>query len=139
MLVCVCCQDDEKKRRDERERAVRERRYTLTGGPAVLVHPSSTAKGGKFDCTSMSLSVLLDYRPDDNKEHTFEVSLFAELFNEMLMRDFGFEIYKCLVKVPEKVKEVSHLRDLCHNHRQSFRASLFAARLHRHLISDLLI
>ena len=111
MLVCVCCQDDEKKRRDERERAVRERRYTLTGGPAVLVHPSSTAKGGKFDCTSMSLSVLLDYRPDDNKEHTFEVSLFAELFNEMLMRDFGFEIYKCLVKVPEKVKEVSHLRD----------------------------
>ena len=100
------CQDDEKKRKEDRERAVRERRYTLTGGPSILVHPSSTAKGGKFDCTSMSLSVLLDYRPDDNKEHTFEVSLFAELFNEMLMRDFGFHIYKCLVQAPEKVKEV---------------------------------
>lgn len=33
------------------------------------------------------------------------MSLFAELFNEMLMRDFGFEIYKCLVRAPDKVKE----------------------------------
>ena len=53
---------------------MRERRYTLPSDtPAILVHPSTTAKNGKFDCTVMSLSVLLDYRPDDNKEHTFEV------------------------------------------------------------------
>ena len=51
----------------------RERRYTLPDHPAVLVHPSSTAKSGKFDCTVMSLSVLLDYRQEDNKEHSFEV------------------------------------------------------------------
>lgn len=53
----------------------------------------------------MSLSLLLDYRPEDTKEHSFEVSLFAELFNEMLMRDFGFNIYKALYDLPERVKE----------------------------------
>lgn len=53
----------------------------------------------------MSLSILLDYRPEDSKEHSFEVSLFAELFNEMLMRDFGFNIYKALCAMPEKTKE----------------------------------
>lgn len=53
----------------------------------------------------MSLSLLLDYRPEDTKEHSFEVSLFAELFNEMLMRDFGFNIYKALFDLPERVKE----------------------------------
>lgn len=53
----------------------------------------------------MSLSILLDYRPEDSKEHSFEVSLFAELFNEMLMRDFGFNIYKAMCAMPEKTKE----------------------------------
>lgn len=48
-----------------------------------------------------SLSILLDYRPEDAKKHCFEVSLFAELFNEMLMRDFGFNIYKVLYAMPE--------------------------------------
>ena len=60
----------------------------------LQVHPNTKAKSGKFDCATMSLSVLLDYRTDDNKEGTFEVSLFAELFNEMLMRDCGFELYR---------------------------------------------
>ena len=58
------------------------------------MHPNTKAKSGKFDCATMSLSVLLDYRTDDNKEGTFEVSLFAELFNEMLMRDCGFQLYR---------------------------------------------
>lgn len=39
------------------------------------------------------------------QEHSFEVSLFAELFNEMLMRDFGFRIYRSLYEAAEKVKE----------------------------------
>lgn len=104
-------EEEERKRREERERAARERRYNLPDNPAVLVHPSTTAKGGKFDCTVMSLSVLLDYRPDDNKEHTFEVSLFAELFNEMLMRDSGFLIYKSLAAAPEKPKEEKKDKD----------------------------
>lgn len=58
----------------------------------------------------MSLSLLLDYRPEDTKEHSFEVSLFAELFNEMLMRDFGFNIYKALYDLPEKPKEKEEKR-----------------------------
>ena len=33
----------------------------------MVVHPHRSAKSGKFDCTVMSLSVLLDYRPEDNK------------------------------------------------------------------------
>ena len=85
---------------DEKERQQLEKRYTLPESPNIIVHPSKLAKSGKFDCTVMSLSLLLDYRPEDTKEHSFEVSLFAELFNEMLMRDFGFNIYKNLYLLP---------------------------------------
>ncbi|XP_015117706.1 cell division cycle and apoptosis regulator protein 1 isoform X2 [Diachasma alloeum] len=97
--------DEDKKKNSERERALLEKRYTLPESPHIIVHPSRIAKSGKFDCTVMSLSVLLDYRPEDTKEHSFEVSLFAELFNEMLMRDFGFRIYRSLCSLPEKSKE----------------------------------
>lgn len=103
-------EEEEKKRKEEKELAVMERKYTLPDKPSIIVHPSPTAKGGKFDCTVMSLSVLLDYRQEDNKEHSFEVSLFAELFNEMLMRDFGFKIYKVLALAPEK-KDDEKLKD----------------------------
>jgi len=34
-----------------------------------------------------------------------QVSLFAEQFNEMLLRDFGVCIYKSLLGCPEKVQE----------------------------------
>ncbi|XP_069756943.1 cell division cycle and apoptosis regulator protein 1 isoform X2 [Narcine bancroftii] len=95
-------EEDEKKRQEEVERQRRERRYVLPDESSIVVHPNWTAKGGKFDCSVMSLSVLLDYRLEDNKEHSFEVSLFAELFNEMLQRDFGYRIYKTLVALPEK-------------------------------------
>lgn len=33
------------------------------------------------------------------------MSLFAELFNEMLMRDFGFRIYRSLYEAAEKVRD----------------------------------
>ncbi|KAF4518769.1 hypothetical protein B566_EDAN006173 [Ephemera danica] len=98
-------EEEEKKRQEERERQARERRYQLPSSPHIIVHPSRSAKSGRFDCTVMSLSLLLDYRAEDTKEHSFEVSLFAELFNEMLMRDFGFRIYRSLVKAPENPKE----------------------------------
>ncbi|KAG8037133.1 hypothetical protein G9C98_004455 [Cotesia typhae] len=97
--------DEDKKKNIERERALLEKRYTLPEASNIIVHPSKIAKSGKFDCTVMSLSVLLDYRPEDTKEHSFEVSLFAELFNEMLMRDYGFRIYRSLCSLPEKTKE----------------------------------
>ncbi|KAF7387308.1 hypothetical protein HZH68_012985 [Vespula germanica] len=97
--------DEDKRKLYERERVILEKRYTLPESSHIIVHPSRSAKNGKFDCTVMSLSVLLDYRPEDTKEHSFEVSLFAELFNEMLMRDFGFRIYRSLCNLPERPKE----------------------------------
>lgn len=55
------------------ERQRREKRYVLPDEPTIVVHPNWAAKNGKFDCSVMSLSVLLDYRVEDNKEHSFEV------------------------------------------------------------------
>nr|XP_028585278.1 cell division cycle and apoptosis regulator protein 1 isoform X2 [Podarcis muralis] len=95
-------EEEERKRLEEVERQRRERRYILPDEPAIIVHPNWAAKSGKFDCSIMSLSVLLDYRLEDNKEHSFEVSLFAELFNEMLQRDFGVRIYRSLLSLPDK-------------------------------------
>ncbi|NP_001090254.1 cell division cycle and apoptosis regulator protein 1 [Xenopus laevis] len=95
-------EEEERKRQEELERQRREKRYMLPDEPAIIVHPNWSAKNGKFDCSIMSLSVLLDYRIEDNKEHSFEVSLFAELFNEMLQRDFGVRIYRELLALPEK-------------------------------------
>lgn len=95
-------EEEERKRQEELERQRRERRYILPDEPTIIVHPNWAAKNGKFDCSVMSLSVLLDYRLEDNKEHSFEVSLFAELFNEMLQRDFGYRIYKALAAFPAK-------------------------------------
>ncbi|XP_058835786.1 cell division cycle and apoptosis regulator protein 1-like [Topomyia yanbarensis] len=91
----------------EKERQLLEKRYSIPEQPHIIVHPSRTAKSGKFDCAVMSLSVLLDYRSEDSKEHSFEVSLFAELFNEMLTRDFGFNIYKAVHLIPVKKEEES--------------------------------
>lgn len=86
---------------EDTKEPVKKKELQLPSEPYIFVHPSPVAKNGKFSCTMMSLSVLLDYRQDDNKEHSFEVSLFAELFNEMLMRDFGFKIYRAINAVPE--------------------------------------
>uniref|UniRef100_A0A671NS00 Cell division cycle and apoptosis regulator protein 1-like n=1 Tax=Sinocyclocheilus anshuiensis TaxID=1608454 RepID=A0A671NS00_9TELE len=95
-------EEEERKRQEEQERQRREKRYVLPDEPTIIVHPNWAAKNGKFDCSIMSLSVLLDYRLEDNKEHSFEVSLFAELFNEMLQRDFGYRIYKAMASLPSK-------------------------------------
>ncbi|KAL8587387.1 hypothetical protein ACOMHN_062121 [Nucella lapillus] len=104
-------EEEEQERKKKKERQLLEKRYALPESPAIIVHPSPTAKSGKFDCSIMTLSVLLDYRPEDNKEHSFEVSLFAELFNEMLMRDFGFTIYKALAAAPLRVEEEKKKKD----------------------------
>lgn len=67
-------QEEERRRLEEQERQRRERRYILPEEPSIIVHPNWGAKNGKFDCSIMSLSVLLDYRLEDNKEHSFEAS-----------------------------------------------------------------
>lgn len=60
-------QDEEKMKLDEKEKQLLEKRHTLPEKTHILVHPSRVAKSGKFDCTVMSLSLLLDYRPEDSK------------------------------------------------------------------------
>lgn len=74
-LLGFIFQAEEKKKREEKEKQLLERKYTLPDTPSILVHPSASAKGGKFECTITNLSVLLDYRPEDTKEHSFEVSV----------------------------------------------------------------
>lgn len=72
-----------------------ERAYEFRANkPGILVYPSRTAKGGKFDCRTMSLNSLLDYRPEDNKEHSFEVCG-TQLFLLILTEFFRFS---CLRK-----------------------------------------
>ncbi|VVC40738.1 DBC1/CARP1 catalytically inactive NUDIX hydrolase domain,SAP domain [Cinara cedri] len=73
--------------------------YNLPDQPSLLVYPHRTMKSSKFDCTILSLSELLNYprTMSRTKEHSFEVYLFCELFNEMLTRDFGYNIFKSIV------------------------------------------
>jgi len=93
---------------DEKQKTLLKSAYKFPSEPSILVHPHPKAKSGKFDCTVMSLSVLLDYRTEDNKENTFEVSLFAELFNEMLMRDSGFRLYKSVLQAASAADTEKH-------------------------------
>jgi Ca2+-binding EF-hand superfamily protein len=69
----------------------RERMYKLPIEPHILVYPSVMIN----DCQLISLNTLLNYKRDD---HLFELALFAECFNDMLMRDYGFLIYKALLR-----------------------------------------
>ena len=46
---------------------------------------------------TISLDGLLDYDEGDKEEATFELSLFAEGFHEMLMRDYGLTILNVLI------------------------------------------
>lgn len=75
------------------ERQRRERRYVLPDEPTIIVHPNWAAKNGKFDCSIMSLSVLLDYRLEDNKEHSFEVRKPNPLFNGFIIIHHILYIY----------------------------------------------
>ncbi|CAI2738420.1 unnamed protein product [Dicrocoelium dendriticum] len=93
---------DESKELTEKERRRLERLYRLNEKPVIIVHPNKSARGGRFDCHRVSLFSLLDYRTDEQKEHNFEVSLFAEQFNEMLQRDCAFAIFKAINDAPEK-------------------------------------
>ncbi|XP_039251490.2 cell division cycle and apoptosis regulator protein 1-like [Styela clava] len=85
-----------------------KRHYTLPeNNPGIPVHPNAQFKKGNFDCSTTSLSSLLAYRIEDNKESIFEVSVFAEAFYEMLQRQHAFNIYTALSNpLPElKVEE----------------------------------
>ncbi|XP_036880461.1 cell cycle and apoptosis regulator protein 2 isoform X2 [Manis javanica] len=61
--------------------------------PAVVARPS---------CVNLSLHGIVDDRRPKERI-SFEVMVLAELFLEMLQRDFGYRIYKMLLSLPEKV------------------------------------
>lgn len=64
----------------EKEKQMIKSRYEFPSTPHIIVHPSASAKGGKFGCSVVTLSLLLDYRVTDNKEHSFEVSCFKFIY-----------------------------------------------------------
>jgi hypothetical protein len=55
-----------------------------------------SGRKGKLRLMTISLDGLLDYDVSDKYESTFEVSLFAELFAEMLQRDYGLRVARVL-------------------------------------------
>lgn len=52
--------------------------------------------GERIRTATLSLDGLLDYDESDKDEATFELSLFAESFQDMLMRDYGQIIFEAL-------------------------------------------
>ncbi|XP_072912483.1 cell division cycle and apoptosis regulator protein 1-like isoform X2 [Hemitrygon akajei] len=98
-------QEGEAKQPEDSAAAPKEEpRCPLPAEPSVIVRPNTAAMGGNFGCAVLSLSNLRSYRID-SKGHSFEVLWLAELFSEMLQRDFGYTIYKTLLAYPEKKPE----------------------------------
>lgn len=98
---------EETKEMSEKERKRLEKLYKLNDKPSIIVQPNKNARAGRFECMLMTLETLLEYRSDDQKEHIFEISLFAEQMNEMLQRDAAFSIFKSLSDMPDLVVETS--------------------------------
>lgn len=69
--------------------------------PAIVAHPRPATHGGQPSCSNLSLWTLLEYRRQREKL-SFEVAVAAELFQEMLQRDFGYKLYRALLALPEK-------------------------------------
>eukprot|EP01117_Protostelium_nocturnum_P012941 TRINITY_DN4796_c0_g2_i1.p1 TRINITY_DN4796_c0_g2~~TRINITY_DN4796_c0_g2_i1.p1 ORF type:complete len:645 (-),score=243.52 TRINITY_DN4796_c0_g2_i1:36-1970(-) len=59
-----------------------------------------------IDVKEISLNGLLDYNDKDKDRETFEVSLFAEQFEQMLQRQYGLAVQKILFKWSEKETKV---------------------------------
>ncbi len=62
---------------------------------SLAVNASSTA-GDRWRSATLSLDGVLDYDESDKDEVTFELSLFAESFQDMLMRDYGETVYEAM-------------------------------------------
>lgn len=71
----------------------------LPEAPPPPLEPAVVARPG---CVNLSLhGIVEDRRPKERI--SFEVMVLAELFLEMLQRDFGYRVYKMLLSLPEKV------------------------------------
>ncbi|URD78443.1 cell division cycle and apoptosis regulator 1 [Musa troglodytarum] len=67
-----------------------------------LILQTHRVKGSKLRSMSLSLGGLLDYNDKDIEECTFELSLFAESFNEMLQFEMGCRLLSFLEKLRER-------------------------------------
>ncbi|XP_028921687.1 cell cycle and apoptosis regulator protein 2 isoform X1 [Ornithorhynchus anatinus] len=94
-------QGEEAARREAEESELasqQEEEAPLPEAPSPPLKPAIVAQPG---CINLSLYTLLeDRRPKERL--SFEVAVLAELFQEMLQRDFGYRIYKMLLSLPEK-------------------------------------
>eukprot|EP00026_Physarum_polycephalum_P002298 Phypoly_transcript_02304.p1 GENE.Phypoly_transcript_02304~~Phypoly_transcript_02304.p1 ORF type:complete len:932 (+),score=245.88 Phypoly_transcript_02304:56-2851(+) len=100
--------DKEKEKESEEKDKEKEKKNFTPGvihreGEGLLVRVVATSD--KVKARFLSLDGLLDYRPKDTMERTFEVSVCAEMMKELLQRDFGETIYHALYAMPEKKKE----------------------------------
>uniref|UniRef100_A0A9J8CUN6 DBC1/CARP1 catalytically inactive NUDIX hydrolase domain-containing protein n=2 Tax=Cyprinus carpio carpio TaxID=630221 RepID=A0A9J8CUN6_CYPCA len=68
---------------------------SLLEGPSVVFHPSAG-----LNLSIVSLSSLLEPQTPQTR-NSCEVSLMAEMFSEMLQRDFGLQLYQCLCRLPQ--------------------------------------
>ena len=57
----------------------------------------------KFGIDVLSLEALLEYSEDDMKESHFEVSMFAEMFKEMLQTRFARGLMRGLAVIEQEV------------------------------------
>ncbi|XP_029108986.1 cell cycle and apoptosis regulator protein 2 isoform X2 [Scleropages formosus] len=67
----------------------------LPGDPSLVLHPCSG-----LNLSALPLSSLLEPRNSQSRD-AFEVGLVAELFSEMLQRDFGLQIYRSLCSLSQ--------------------------------------
>lgn len=76
----------------------------------VQVQPNKAFLGDKesFKVDVASLDTLLAYTDKDDKEAMFEVSIFAELFREMLEARFGQGILRVLEVLEKEDRLVCH-------------------------------
>ncbi|KAL4433711.1 hypothetical protein ABPG75_000152 [Micractinium tetrahymenae] len=72
----------------------------------IILHAAGAAvdKKGRSLLSAPTLDSLLDYDDEDYGEHAFEVSLFAEMFQEMLQQRFGRALLRALAALEPKLK-----------------------------------
>src|SRR5690606_20847828 len=79
---------------------------TIPSEPCIFADTQKEKLNANITCMTISLDGLLDYNEEDKLEKTFEVSLFAEAFQEMLHRYYGAIILEAIKKyVEEKTKK----------------------------------
>jgi hypothetical protein len=81
--------DDERELKRIQKERERNKESSLAPKEPTLFAVTLTSPENPFRAMSLSLDGLLDYDESDKFEPTFEVSLFAEAFHEMLQRDFA--------------------------------------------------